>query len=75
MVKGWSKDGQGMVKGWSREWRQKSERSPQSGQRAVDLQGVRDHNSALVADLIITELQLGQRAVDLQGLCDRDSAL
>ena len=51
MVSRRSRDGQAMVKGGS----SGSERSPQVGQRAVDLQGLADHGRTLVADLAVPE--------------------
>eukprot|EP00966_Prymnesium_polylepis_P281641 6507810-Prymnesium_polylepis.1 len=51
MVSRQSTNGQGMVK----RLRQKNERSPQFGQRAVELQGLADCGHALIADLVVKE--------------------
>eukprot|EP00966_Prymnesium_polylepis_P276119 6379374-Prymnesium_polylepis.1 len=71
MARGWPGDGQGMARGSS----SKSERLHHRFQRAVELQGLADRDSAGVADVVVADIKLGQRAVDLQGLADRGRAL
>eukprot|EP00966_Prymnesium_polylepis_P169568 3920945-Prymnesium_polylepis.1 len=44
---------------------QESERLLEVGQRGVELQGVSDCSSTLIADAVAVEPQLGQRGVDL----------
>eukprot|EP00966_Prymnesium_polylepis_P204350 4734041-Prymnesium_polylepis.1 len=51
MVKGWSRDGQGMVKGIG----SKGERLLQHFQRAVELQGLTDRYGALITDAVLVE--------------------